>query len=50
VLPATPLLLSVMVTVPVRLPVAVGVKLTLIVQVEPGLRVAGEIGQVLVWT
>ena len=34
VLPATPLLLSVMVSVPVSVPVAVGVKVTLIVQ-EP---------------
>jgi hypothetical protein len=48
VLPATPLLLSVIVKVPVRVPNTVGVKLTLIQQVEPGLRVAGEAGQVLV--
>jgi hypothetical protein len=36
VLPATPLLLSVIVTKPVRVPTAVGVKATSIVQVSPG--------------
>jgi hypothetical protein len=35
VLPATPLLLSVIVSVPVRVPTAVGVKVTLIVQLPP---------------
>ena len=35
VLPATPLLLSVMVSVPVSAPTAVGVKVTLIVQEPP---------------
>ena len=38
--------LSVSVSVPVRLPVAVGVKVTLIVQLAPG---ATEPAQVLVW-
>jgi hypothetical protein len=35
VLPATPLLLSVMVSVPLSVPVVVGVKVTLIVQEPP---------------
>jgi len=41
-----PAALSVIVSVPVRLPVAVGVKVTLIVQLEPA---ATEPAQVLVW-
>src|SRR5208337_1121116 len=41
-----PAALSVMVNVPIRVPIWLGLKVTLIAQVEPGLRVAGEIGQV----
>ena len=44
-----PAALSVMVKVPVCVPTAVAVNMTLIAQVEPGLRVAGKVGQVLVW-
>jgi len=46
VLPATPLLLSVIVSVPVSVPVAVGEKVTLIVQEPPTATLAP---QLLVW-
>lgn len=46
VLPATPLLLSVMVSAPVRVPLAVGVKVTLIMQLAPAARLPP---QLLVW-
>ena len=44
-----PLALSVILTLALRVPVAVGVKVTLIVQVAPAAMVLGLIGQVLVW-
>ncbi len=43
-----PLALSVIVTAAVSVPVAVGVKVTLMVQLAPAARVAVEIGQVFV--
>ena len=43
-----PLALSVMVTLALRLPVAVGVKVTLIVQFAPAAKVLELLGQVLV--
>jgi hypothetical protein len=46
VLPATPLWLSVMVSLPVREPVVVGLKATLTVQKLPA---AAPLAQVLVW-
>lgn len=42
--------LSVIERVPPRLPVAVGVKVTLMMQLAPALSFAGLMGQVLVWT
>lgn len=44
-----PLALSVTEILAVRAPVAVGLKVTLIVQFAPPARVAGLMGQVLVW-
>ena len=48
VLPAVPPALSVMVTAPVRAPVAVGLKVTLIVQFAPAARLEVLAGQLLV--
>jgi energy-converting hydrogenase Eha subunit A len=45
-LPPTPLLLSVMVTVPLRVPVVVGVKVTVIQQLPPA---ATDAPQLFVW-
>src|SRR5437588_2072350 len=44
-----PLALSVMLTLALREPVAVGVKVTLMVQEAPAARVLEPLGQVLVW-
>src|SRR5437764_9329605 len=44
-----PLALSVMLTLALRVPVAVGVKVTLMVQEALAARVLGLMGQVLVW-
>src|SRR5437588_623000 len=44
-----PLALSVMLTLALRVPVAVGVKVTLMVQEAPAATVLGLMGQVLVW-
>jgi len=44
-----PAALSVTFNVPVRVPGIVGVKVTLIVQLAPAARVAGETGQLFVW-
>lgn len=41
--------LSVSVTIPVKVPLLAGEKIALMVHVEPGFRVAGETGQVLLW-
>src|SRR5437868_4651428 len=44
-----PLALSVMLTLALRVPIAVGVKVTLMVQEAPAARVLELLGQVLVW-
>jgi hypothetical protein len=44
-----PAALSLIVTVPLRVPVAVGVKVTLTAQLSPGASVAGGIPQLFVW-